>query len=717
MRKYLLIGIFLVACKCHGWCQQYEELKIDTLKTLLHSLHDTLRIDCLNDLSYYYTVMSNQDSAAYFSELAEAEAKKLNYTHGIAEALSRKAGILEHFENNFQKEKEIAGESLQWYNKTANKRKVGILYDQLAFALFAESSYDEALSYLQKEYEYYKKIGDEHAMRATIDFMAAMNVEKGDYDKGFDLAQQDLQMALRQKDEVAVKEALNGIGTLCLRIGDYPAALYYYRTVLQNLTRADSIVESKGEYNTWSQMEFAEIYTHLHQYDSALYRYNLFDSLHAQEKDLRIFLVSKGEYYLARKQYKNALHNFLQGLYYHRKLHDTNEIMRTLLDIGTTYAALENNDLALTYARQGLSLALQTKARQFIRDGYEILYSVYNTLQNADSALLYYQQYITAKDIVADEQVKGKFAAYNYENKIELLNKEKQIQQTKLQSEGVLKKILYAGILTLLLLGFIIFRNILLKRRNEAHRREIAENELQLQKLESEKRQEELQHKAKELEMQALRAQMNPHFIFNCLSSINRFILKNESEPASDYLTKFSRLIRMVLNNSKRELISLDDELEMLQLYLEMERMRFKYSFDYKISFKNETDFENVFIPPLLLQPFAENAIWHGLMNKEGPGHLTVLLSKEDSKLTCIIEDNGVGRAKAAELKSKSAERKKSLGLQITKERLSLLNGDSIETTFFEVEDLFDDKGNALGTRVILKIRLANGFEEPTSIS
>lgn len=116
--------------------------------------------------------------------------------------------------------------------------------------------------------------------------------------------------------------------------------------------------------------------------------------------------------------------------------------------------------------------------------------------------------------------------------------------------------------------------------------------------------------------MQALRAQMNPHFIFNCLSSINRFILKNESQAASDYLTKFSRLIRMVLTNSKQDLITLDDELEMLRLYLEMERLRFKYSFDYNISFRNETDPENIFIPPLLLQPFAENAIWHGLMKR-----------------------------------------------------------------------------------------------------
>ncbi len=706
MRKYLLVVIFLVACECDGWCQQYEELKIDSLKNSMSSLHDTLKIDCLNDLSYCYTLISNEDSARYFSELAETEAKRVNYIHGIAEALSRKAGIVQHFENNFQKEEEIARKSLYWYDQTVNKKNVGILYDQLAFARFAQSSYDEAIGYLQKEYEYYKKIGDEYGMRDAIAFMSAMYVEKGDYDKGFDLAHQYLQMALKHKDEVAIKGALNGIGTLCLRIGDYPAALHYYRSVLQNFTRADSIAQGKGEYNTWSQMEFAEIYTHLHQYDSALYRYNLFDSANAHEKDLRIFLVSKGEYYFATKQYKNALHNFLRGLYYHRKLKDTNEIMRTLLDIGKTYAALQNDDAALEYARQGLNLALQTNARQFIRDGYEILYSVYNKLHNADSAFLYYRQYITAKDIVANDQVKGKFAAYNYEKKIELLSKEKQIQQTKLQSESFHKKILYAGIFILFLLGLIIFRNILLKRKNEAHRRELAENELQLQKLESEKKQEELQHKATELEMQALRAQMNPHFIFNCLSSINRFILKNESEPASDYLTKFSRLIRMVLTNSKKNLITLDDDLEMLRLYLDLEKLRFKSSFNYSILFINSIDASAIEIPPLLLQPFAENAIWHGLMHKEGYGKIDIKLNIENNMLMCIITDNGVGLKKATALKTESSNRQKSMGLQITAERLNLFNAEIQDENFFTIEDITDEQGNVAGTKVILKIRI-----------
>jgi len=271
------------------------------------------------------------------------------------------------------------------------------------------------------------------------------------------------------------------------------------------------------------------------------------------------------------------------------------------------------------------------------------------------------------------------------------------MQQQQLNQSRLQKQILIIGIAGLLLSGLFLFRNILLKRKNERHLREIAESNLKLQKLENEKQ-------LTALEMQALRSQMNPHFVFNCLSSINRFILKNETESASDYLTNFSRLIRMVLNNSKRAFISLEDELETLRLYLDMERLRFKESFDYSFTYTNSVDLDNIFIPPLLFQPFAENAIWHGLMHKNEKGLLNFDFSVEENLLTCTITDNGIGREQAERLNSKSVEKPKSMGLKITTARLSLLNNNSNEQTFFTMEDLTDGGGNATGTRVHLKI-------------
>ena len=152
-----------------------------------------------------------------------------------------------------------------------------------------------------------------------------------------------------------------------------------------------------------------------------------------------------------------------------------------------------------------------------------------------------------------------------------------QLSEQQLKSESFLKNILISGVLILLLLGFIIFRNIRLKQKNEANRHEIIEQEFTLQKLESERVNNEMQQQAAELKMQALRAQMNPHFIFNCLNSINRFIITNDAEMAADDLTKFAKLIRIVLQQSGKPFIPLEDELYCLQLYMDLKCYVSKY--------------------------------------------------------------------------------------------------------------------------------------------
>ena len=179
--------------------------------------------------------------------------------------------------------------------------------------------------------------------------------------------------------------------------------------------------------------------------------------------------------------------------------------------------------------------------------GIKFFTPVYDRLHKTDSAYLYYQKYIAIKEIVVSDQTKGKFAAYNYEQQINSMNNEKLIsrQQLKIQHQQLAqssfqKKILITGLMCLIIISGIIFRVILLKRKNEKSLRELAENELQIQKLENQK-------KLSELEMHALRAQMNPHFIFNSLNAINLFILENNKLQASEYLAKFSRLVRLIL--------------------------------------------------------------------------------------------------------------------------------------------------------------------------
>ncbi|WP_158552515.1 two-component regulator propeller domain-containing protein [Spirosoma telluris] len=209
------------------------------------------------------------------------------------------------------------------------------------------------------------------------------------------------------------------------------------------------------------------------------------------------------------------------------------------------------------------------------------------------------------------------------------------------------------------------------------------------------------------MEMQALRAQMNPHFIFNSLNSINRFIMKNESEKASDYLAKFSKLIRLILHHSSMPVVTLESELESLQLYLTLESLRFDDQFTFSIHVGKDVEPAYTELPPMIIQPYVENAIWHGLMHKEGGGRITIDWRIEKGALICTIEDNGIGRKKAAELKSKSATRTKSLGMQITSNRLKLSQLLDGRQPTVHIQDLVDPDGEPVGTSVTVRIPIS----------
>jgi CheY-like chemotaxis protein len=211
-----------------------------------------------------------------------------------------------------------------------------------------------------------------------------------------------------------------------------------------------------------------------------------------------------------------------------------------------------------------------------------------------------------------------------------------------------------------------------------------------------------LKQRSSELEMQSLRAQMNPHFIFNSLNSINMFILENNRLQASEYLSKFSKLIRLILQNSQETYIPLEKELEALQLYMELESLRFDNKFEYKIIVDPGVEPANIKVPPLIIQPYVENAIWHGLIHKKENGHLEINIYGRDKTLLYKITDDGIGRDKAAELKSKSAEKQKSMGMRITADRIALLNQQT--ETSIKITDLVLGDGSAGGTEVLIEL-------------
>ena len=230
-------------------------------------------------------------------------------------------------------------------------------------------------------------------------------------------------------------------------------------------------------------------------------------------------------------------------------------------------------------------------------------------------------------------------------------------------------------------------------------------------RLENVKRKErikaEFQRKLEEFEMRALRAQMNPHFFFNSLNSIQHYIIKNKPVEAVDYLGRFSRLMRLILQNSRIKSIPLTDELEALQLYMELESLRFKIQFDHEITVSPTINPRTTEIPPMLLQPFVENAIWHGIQHKQEKGQINITIDKQQNYLTCIVQDDGIGREASMKLKKKknTMKRHRSMGIEITKERLEMLNQSQNGVASVEIIDLYEDERPS-GTKVVIRLPL-----------
>ncbi|MEP6951297.1 MAG: histidine kinase [Ginsengibacter sp.] len=702
MRKYFAITGFFIAISLYAYPQadiyafNQEGVgdKIDRLKKELPALKDSARIDCLNDLSESYLTF-NTDTARVYARQALKEAEKTGYVKGQAKGYRNLGRIECRLVTDLPAAEKYFSQSLGLFIKTKDDQQIAWAWGALGLSKWVLSKFPEAMSAFEKAEQLFKKVGDTIDLVGTYEFMSRAEFESGKYAKS-------LEYAFKRKD-LTGKEDYFILSQLYTAIGDDETAEKYRQRIPMN----------NSDYRKYAYLGTGISFLHKNQYDSALHYFLLFSyyAKTAGAGPLIKLYESLGELHLALKHYDSTLVFLNRALNMSTKANDRNQVMKVYLILGKTYQASGKYEKALENARVLSQVANETGAKQNIRDAHLLLYQVFDHLHKHDSALAHLKKYVAVKDSIDLDLSAQKLAFYlirsereKAETDVKFLNEKSRLQQQQLKQTALQKTFLLAGITALLIIGVLLFRNILLQRKSEKDRRKLAERELKMQKLESERKEAALQQQASELEMQALRAQMNPHFIFNCLNAINGFILINESETASDYLTKFSRLVRMVLNNSQKKLISLDEEVESLGLYLHMESLRF--NFHYRVKCDDTIDALCVFIPPMLLQPFAENAIWHGLMHKNGQGELLIDLHLENDMLHCTIADNGVGRKKAYLLKSKSAVKNKSMGLQITNSRMALLSRDSNDHCFFKINDLEDEWGNATGTSVSIKIKI-----------
>jgi len=248
-------------------------------------------------------------------------------------------------------------------------------------------------------------------------------------------------------------------------------------------------------------------------------------------------------------------------------------------------------------------------------------------------------------------------------------------------------RVLFGALIFAMLWSFIYWRIRMIKRKHEVEKKVLA-----------------IEKELFDVQQKALQLQMNPHFIFNSLNAIQSFVIGNNTDKAIHYLSKFSQLMRLILANSRESSIPVKDELKAIIHYMDIERLRFDNKFEYKVEVDKNIDEEFMEIPPMIIQPFVENAIIHGLVHSSDPGHIRLELQLHKNFIFCIIEDNGVGRTKAQEIREASGIKRRSRGMLITQERLEILNKQNKEKFSVKVIDLHNDDGKAVGTRVEINI-------------
>ena len=675
--------------------------RIDSLKKMIPGLSDRALVNCLNTLGQEFNFhFIHSDSALKYATLAYDKAVAIQYNRGKAVSLITRGDVQGRLLGHPNLMESYTKQAIELLKNEDDPKSLSTAYCKLAFAYAAQGIYDSALNASLKAKQIAIAANDKSGLAWAMGTTGIIYCQIGEYWKGFQNLIESQQMGKELNDSLLTSASLAFIARSFNRAGDPQKALSYYHQSLQFATPFLLL---------WPHLEdMAFAHLQLKQYDSVLYyqqkhRHNL-DSLTTDilvRKKFSAFLWGYSiDVQLARKQYDQVLADVLPRLQLLRKSRDVFPLMQSLVSLGKVYDATGNYQTSLKYSRELLQIAKQTNNKQYLKEANQLMASLFDHVKQPDSAYIYFKQFTAIKDTMETAQYAQRTILYlsasEAESRIRLLKKDKEISgqqlalnKKELQKQSQLKNILWVSLFILLLISVLVVRNIILKRKND--------------KLQNEQAQLELKRKALELEMKALQAQMNPHFIFNCLSAIDNLVQTGQADKATTYLARFAKLVRGVLESSKNNLVPFQKDFETLGLYLELEQFRCNNKFSYQLTTAPALLHGDYKVPPLIIQPFIENAIHHGLLNKQdGDRQLTVTAQLNDEHIIYTITDNGIGRKMATELKEINRPGQQSYGIDITKDRIKLHNKNS-KTNDVQITDL-EQEGIALGTKVLISI-------------
>ncbi|MEZ5197005.1 MAG: histidine kinase [Bacteroidales bacterium] len=664
--------------------QIYEELfvgfnhsSVDSILKILPGLENRDLADAYNKLSRLH-LQYHPDSAMFFANKAFDVAQNAAYTEGMGTA-HLNIGKVKYFEGNYIEAYKIFLEAKTYLEKTENKIDLADCYIRLAGSLFwSQAMQETAIDLANRGLALYRETGNLRYVAYLYMLFGRYYIDIGDLVSAL--------KGLQLTKEIMVDQNMGNRFDKYISFVLIAEVLWYKEEqkkaldfIRQGYSFLDtSIVEDCGILsNNYSITAF--YFRNMNNPDSAIHYYNrgiilgekagCLSGLEANHKGLADLYKDQGKIEKTLLHYRNALLFSLiidsTGFYY---INPEHRFYRGIsLEIGEPFPV---------------------KLRRYygwhtMRKIHHELYNIYNERGNCQKALIHFVSFSSMNDSIQtylkNKELKELGFKYDTEQKdqrIFFLEQENKLKETTAKQT----RIIFVGIGLVMFLAIIVLILMLMqgKLRNI--------------------------HNTLNLEQKLFRSQMNPHFIFNSLASIQNKIINEEPDMATDYLARFSLLFRNILENSIDEMITLQKEIETINTYLELQQLRYIDKFDFKIYVDENLDPENIFIPPMLAQPFIENAIEHGIKHIGSKGNIHVRFMLNEQTLVYEVEDDGIGREKAQEILLKQNKDHKSLATSITQERIKVLNKKLKHKIKLEIIDLKNEEGEATGTRVVFEL-------------
>lgn len=563
------------------------------------------------------------------------------------------------------------------YSQVGNDYSEGVCYDLEAqlYQQIAEPFFAQQCAYAELAIN--EKMNDSIGIAYTKDLLSNIKNDLRQYKEELQLQREALDIRRQIGDSILLAYSYNNIGLTYIQLEQYDSAFYYLSSSLKlkesftedqayqiPITNASSTLDYR---KYWREAMLASTYK------------NIASALNGQGKDDESIVYSQKAYD------------------YYKLMNQDYDCADVSILVANSYYNRKQYQKAIRYLEESLEIAEKSNYKLVKYKSMQLLSRCYASVGRGADAFRLSDYASMLHDSLQNEDLVRRMTLMESEYEFNKIRESDSIQQyhvrldlqrrhdSEMQKKRVELYLLIAFIAVAIIISVLMFRNFRLRKDNE---------------------QNALKHKALEVERTLLRTQMNPHFIFNALNSIQSFIISNNQDEAERYLSKFAKLIRMILDNSMKQRILLSDELLSLSLYLDLEKVRFSNRFTYKINVDEEIEDDIIFVPPMLIQPFVENAILHGLMYKEtDDGQITINIREnvEVHTLSCEIIDNGIGRKASAEF-SKERKGHRSVGMQLTRDRLQELNDQTQVGFTCTITDLIGEHEEALGTKVTIII-------------